>query len=64
MVTLKSLSDYYFFIFLKFLFYIGVELIYNVVLVSGAQQSDSVMHIHISTLIQNLFPFRLLQNTE
>ena len=31
--------------FLNFLFYIGVQLINNVVLVSGVQQSDSVIHI-------------------
>ena len=36
---------------LKKFFFIGVELIYNVVLVSGIQQSDSVIHIHISTLL-------------
>ena len=47
--------------FLK-LFYVEVELIYNVVLVSGVKQSDSV--IHISILFQILFPFRLLQNIE
>ena len=35
---------------LKKIFFIGVELIYNVVLVLGVQQSDSVIHIHISTL--------------
>ena len=34
----------------------------NVVLVSGVQQSDSV--IHTSILFQILFPFRLLQNIE
>ena len=33
-----------------FLIFIGVKLIYNVVLVSGVQQSESVIHIHISTL--------------
>ena len=44
----------------KFLFYIGLQLIYNVVLVSGVQQSNSV--IHISILFQVLFPFKLLQN--
>ena len=49
--------------FLKFLFYIGVS-IKNVVLVSGVQQSDSVIHIHVSILFQILFPFRLLQNIE
>ena len=30
--------------------FIGVYLIYNVVLVSGAQQSESVIHTHISTV--------------
>ena len=39
---------------------IGVELIYNVVLVSGVQQSDSVLDIHVSILFQIIFPFRLL----
>ena len=37
---------------------------YSVVLVSGVQQSDSVMHIHISILFQILFPYRLLQSIE
>ena len=36
----------------------------NVVLVSGAQQGDSVVHTHASFLFQILFPIRLLQNTE
>ena len=39
-------------------------MIYNVVLVSGVQQSDSVIHIHVSILFQILFPFRLLQSVE
>ena len=30
--------------------FIGVELIYNVVLVSGIQQSERVIHKYISTL--------------
>ena len=34
------------------------------VLVSGVQQSDLVMHIHVLILFQTLFLFRLLQNTE
>ena len=51
-----------FFSFLKF--YIGVQLIKNVVLVSGVQQSDSVIHIHVSIRFQILFPVRLLQNIE
>ena len=32
----------------QFLFYIGVSLINNVVLVSGIQQNDSVTRIHVS----------------
>ena len=39
-------------------------MIYNVVLVSGVEQSDSVLHIHITILFQILFPYRLLQNIE
>ena len=45
-----------------FLIFLGVQLIYNVVLVSAVQQSESV--IHISTLFQILFPYRLLQSIE
>ena len=37
---------------------------YNVVLVSGAQHSDSVIHIHIFILFQILFPNRSLQSIE
>ena len=33
-------------------------------LVSGVQQSDSVIHTQVSILFQVLFPFRLLQITE
>ena len=37
----------------------------NNVLVSGVQQSDSVIHIHVFILFfQILFPFRLLHNIE
>ena len=39
-------------------------MINNVVLVSGIQQNDSVIHIHVSILFQILFPFRLLRNIE
>ena len=39
-------------------------MINNVVLVSGVQQIDSVVHIHIFILFHILFPFRLLQNIE
>ena len=48
----------------SFVFYIGVELINNVVLMSGVQQSDSVIHIYVSILFQILFPFRLFQKIE
>ena len=37
--------------------YLGVQLIYNAVLVSGVQQSDSFIYIHISTLFQILSPY-------
>ena len=42
----------------KGLFYMGLQLIYNIVLVSGIQPSGSVIHVSFS----NLFPFKLLQN--
>ena len=37
---------------------------YNVVLLSGVQQNDSVIHIHIFVLFQILFSYRLSQNIE
>ena len=37
---------------------IGVQLICNVLLASGVQKSDSIMHIHIFIL----FSYRLSQN--
>ena len=39
-------------------------LIYNVVLVSSVQQSDSVVHIHTYFLFQIIFHYALLQDTE
>ena len=36
----------------NFLFYIGVQLINNLVIVSGAEQRDSAMCIHVSILPQ------------
>ena len=44
-------------------------MIYNLqrqmaVLVSGVEQSDSVIHTHISILFQILFHYRLLQSIE
>jgi len=48
----------------NFLCYIGVQLINNVVIVSGAQQRDSAIHIHISILFQTPLPPRLPHNIE
>ena len=49
-------------LYFEFLFYIGVQMINNAVLVSSVQQSDSFIHVHVSILFQILFPFKLLQN--
>ena len=46
---LQALSLFFF----LFLFYIGVCLIYSVVLVSDVQQSESVTHVHISILFSH-----------
>ena len=50
------LSYFIYFYFLKF------KWIYSIVLVSGVQHSDSVIHIyvHVYILFQILFPYRLL----
>ena len=42
---------------------IGVQLIHNM-FVSGVQQSDSVEHIHISTLSKDSFPYSPLKGME
>ena len=44
--------------FKKFVFYIGVEPINNVVRVSGAHQSYLAIHIHVSILSQSPLPSR------
>ena len=49
--------------FLKLIF-IGVQLLYNVMLVSALQKTESDIHIHISPLFWISFPFRSPQNTE
>ena len=36
--------------------FIGVQLVYNVVLVSSVQQNESIIHIHVSTLLESFFP--------
>ena len=43
-----------------FIIIIGVQLIYNVVLVSGVQQSESVIHINMSVLFSNPGYYKLL----
>ena len=39
-------------------------LVYNAVLVSWAQQSDSVPHTHMPVLFQILHPYRLFENID
>ena len=39
----------------------GVQLIKNILLVSGGQQSDLVIHIHVCILFQIIFPSGLFQ---
>ena len=51
----KSRQSFSFFFKLIF---IRVELLYNVVLVSAVQQSESAIRIHISPLFWISFPFR------
>ena len=46
-------------LFFKFVFHIGVQLIYSDVLVSGGQQSDSVIHIHVSLMPSGNSPLSL-----
>ena len=52
------------FFFNNFLFCIGVLLINNVMIVSGEQQRDSAIHIHVSILFQTPLLSRLPHNTE
>ena len=60
---LKIFSDFFFsFGFLKI--FIGVQLLYNIVLVSTVQHSESAIHIRISPLFWISFPFRSPQSTE
>ena len=50
----SSLQKSFFFNFLTF-YFILEQFINNVVLVSGVQQSDLVIHIHVSLLFQFFF---------
>ena len=52
-------SNLVFFTFLKF---VEVQLMYNVVIISAVQESDSVTHIHTFILSQILFPYRLSEH--
>ena len=47
------------FVVLLFFNFFYVKLINNVVIVSGVQQRESVIHIHVATPFQVLFPFGL-----
>ena len=50
--------------FLNFLFYIGAYPINNVLVVSGGQQRDSAIKIHVSILPQTPLPSKLPHNIE
>ena len=53
-----------FFLFKKFSFYIGVQLINNIVIVSGGQQTDSAIYVHVSILPLTPLPSSLPHNIE
>ena len=57
-------SLFFFSFFIKCLFYTGIYLIYNIVLVSAVQKSDSVIHMDISIPSQVLFLCGSLENIE
>ena len=48
----------------NFLFYIGVYPLSNVVIVSGGEQRDAAIHVHVSILPQTPLPFKLQHNSE
>ena len=54
MVTCYPQDSYLFLSFLKN-FFLGVQLIYNAVLISAVQQSESYTHTHTHTYIHPLF---------
>ena len=60
-VYISTLSFYF---YLKKFFFIEVQLIYKVVLVSGIQKSDSVIHTYIYILFHILFHSGLSQDIE
>ena len=65
MIGTESSIKGFIFIFLNFYFYIAVQVINNVVLVSDVQRSDSVIHIHVPAFLKKIrILFRLLHNIE
>ena len=50
--------------YLNFVFYIGVSPMNNIVIVSGKQQRDSAIHMHVSILPQTPLPSRLPHDVE
>ena len=58
-----NLDDFYSFVYF-FKKIIGIQLTYNVVLLSGVQKNESVKHKHIPILFQIIFPYRSLQGIE
>ena len=58
----QTLFFFIYFQTLNFLFCIWVELIDNVM--SGEQERNSAIHIHVSILLKTPFPSRLARNTE
>ena len=60
----KNVPVVLFSFFLIYLFYIGVHLINNVVIILGVQQSDSVYTYPCTYSFQIIFPFRLLRNIQ
>ena len=50
--------------FFFFLFFVEVEQINNVVIVSGERWRDSAIHMHVSILSQTPLPSRLPHNIE
>jgi len=64
MLSLTLLFIHPHFFFWTFYFVQGVWSINNVVIVSGGQQRDSAIHIHVSILPQTPLPSRLPYNIE
>ena len=62
--TKQATLLYYFFFFFNFLFYIGIQPINNIVIVSGEHQRDSAICIHVSILPPTPLLSRLPHNIE